>query len=228
MGNDVRVLFSEQIPCKRVVGKMKKVLSISLLVFLFILAPMLSAFNVPAGGWGENYKLSTLNKWVIKNPKGEKLGEIEDFVMDPRLGQIAFVIFSNDGVGGIGQRVKIIPYEFLSFDETGKNFVLDVSKEDLISPVEVKNLKGEKLGEIEDFIMDSQGRIPFVMISRGDKMILIPYSALSIGTNSFVLDASEEKLASAPAFDEKKGSLDQAKAEEIYRYFGQSPYWTAE
>ena len=55
-------------------------------------------------------------------------------------------------------------------------------------------------------------------------MIIIPYSALSIRQtgNFFVLDASEEKLASAPVVDEKEDSIDQAKAEEIYRYFGQS------
>lgn len=229
MGNDAKGLIFDQIQSKRVVGKMKKILSIYLLVALFfVLAPMLSAFNLAPSGWGRNYMLSTLEKSEIKNLKGERLGEIEDFVMDPQQGRIVFVIFSHGGMGGMGQKVKIIPYEFLSFDETGKNFVLDASKEDLTSPIEVKNFQGEKLGEIGDFVMDSQGRIPFVMLSHGGKMIVIPYSALSIGGNSFVLDASEEKLASAPAIGEKESSIDQAKAEEIYRYFGQNPYWTAE
>jgi hypothetical protein len=61
-------------------------------------------------------------------------------------------------------------------------------------------------------------------------MIIIPYSAFSIQPtgNFFVLDASEEKLASAPVVDEKEDSIDQAKAKEIYRYFGQTPYWTEE
>lgn len=205
-----------------------------LLVFLFILASILLAFNTAGktadtpSGWGKTYKLSTLNKSEIKNLKGEKLGEIEDFVMDPQGGRIAFVIFSHAGTVGMGQKVKIIPYEFLSIDETGKNFILDVSKEDLTSPIEIRNLQGEKFGEIEDFVIDSQGRIPFAMLSHGEKMIVIPYSALSIGGNSFVMDASEEKLASAPAIGEEEGSINQAKAEEIYRYFGQNPYWTAE
>jgi hypothetical protein len=96
----------------------------------------------------------------------------------------------------------------------------------LISPIEVKNLQGEKLGEIEDFVIDPQGRVPFAMLSHGGKMIVIPYGALSIEGNFFVLDASEEKLASAPAIEEKEDSIDQPKAEQIYRYFGQSPYWT--
>ena len=203
-----------------------------LLAFLFLLAPILLAFKFntvdTAGGWSKNYKLSTLNKSQVMNRKGEILGEIEDFVMDPQRGRIAFVIFSHIGMMGMGQKVKIIPYRFLSLDEMGKNFILDVSEQDLGAPIEVKNLQGEKLGEIGDFVMDSMGRIPFVVLSHGGKMIFIPYGALTIEGNFFVLDASQEKLASAPAIGEREDSIDQSKAKEIYRYFGQTPYWTEE
>jgi len=201
------------------------------ILFVFLLAPNLLAFRTadnPAARWSKTYKLSTFNKSQIKNPKGEIIGEIEDFVMDPRGGRIALVIFSHTGMAGMGHQVKIIPYEFLSFDETGKNFVLDVSKDDLTSPIEVRNLQGEKLGEIGDFIIDPQGRIPFVMLLHGGKMIFIPYGALSVDGNSFVLDASREKLASAPGVGQQGDSVDRGQAEKIYRYFGQSPYWSSE
>ncbi len=209
---------------------MKKVVSVTVLIFLFFWAPVLWGLDRAdrISGWGKTYKLSTLNKSEVKDLKGERLGQIEDFVMDPQSGRIAWVIFSHVGMAGMGHKVKIIPYEFLSIDETGKNFILDVSKEDLTSPVEVKNLQGQRLGEIDDLVIDSQGRVPFVMLSHGGKTVLMPYSALSIGRNYFVLDASEEKLASAPAVGEKEESIDQAKAAEIYRYFGQAPYRTEE
>ena len=209
---------------------MKKSATLMLLLFLFFLTPNLSAFNTAdtLGGWGKTYKLSTLTKSEIKNLKGERLGKIEDFMMDPQRGRIAFVVFSHAGTVGMGKKVNIIPYEFLSLDETGKNFILDVEKEDLASAIEVENLQGEKLGEIKDFVIDSQGRIPFAMLSHGGRTIVIPYSALSIERNFFVLDANEEKLASAPAVGEREDSIDQAKAQEIYRYFGQTPYWTEE
>jgi len=209
---------------------MKKILPIILFALLFVFAPTLLAFNTAGmqGGWGKTYKLSTLDKSKVKSLKGEILGEIEDFVMDPQSGRIALVILSHVGMVGTGHKVKIIPYEFLSFDESEKTFILDASKEDLTSPIEVKNLQAEKLGEIEDFVIDSQGRIPFVILSHVGKMILIPYSALSIEGKYFVLDATEEKLTSAPLIDGKEDSINQPKAEEIYRYFGQSPYWTAE
>ena len=209
---------------------MKKIVSVTVLISLFFCAPVLWALDRAdrISGWGKTYKLSTLNKSEVKNLKGERLGQIEDFVMDLQNGRIAWVIFSHEGMVGMGQKVKIIPYEFLSFDETGKNFILDVSKEDLTSLMEVRNLQGERLGEIGDLVIDSQGRVPFVMLSHGGKTVVIPYSALSIGRNYFVLDASEEKLASAPVVGEKEESIDQAKAAEVYRYFGQAPYWLEE
>jgi len=210
---------------------MKKIVFPILFVFVLVLAPNLLAFRTadnPAGGWSKTYKLSTFNKSQIKNPKGEIIGEIEDFVMDPRGGRIALVIFSHTGMAGMGQKVKIIPYEFLSFDQTGKNFVLDVNKDDLTSPIEVRNLQGEKLGEIGDFAIDSRGRIPFVLLSLEGKMIFVPYGALSVDGNFFVLDASREKLATAPSVGEEESPMNQAQAEKIYKYFGQSPYWSSE
>ncbi len=207
---------------------MKKNVSFMFIVSLFLLIPMLMAFNSRSSSWGKTYKLSTLNKAEVKNLKGEIVGEIEDFVMDPQGGRIALVVFSHIGTVGLGKKVKIIPYEFLSFDEAGKHFILDINKEDLIPSIEVKNFQGERLGEIGDFVIDSRGRIPFVVLSHEGKMIVIPYSALSMEKNFFVLDANEEKLASAPVIEEKEDSINQREAEEIYRYFGQSPYWTVE
>jgi sporulation protein YlmC with PRC-barrel domain len=228
LGNQGKVLMLDWFQLERMGEKMKQITSVMLVIALFFWAPVLSAFDTAdrIGGWAKTYKLSTLNQAEVKNLKGERLGQIEDFVMDPQGGRIALVIISHAGMAGIGQKVKIIPYEFLSFDATGKNFILDVSKEDLISPMVVKNIHGDKLGEIGDLVIDSQGRIPFVLLSHAGRTIVIPYSALSMERNYFVLDASEEKLASAPAAGEKEESIDQSKAAEIYRYFGQAPYWT--
>ena len=146
---------------------MKKIASVMLLAFLFLLSPILLAFkfNGPdagtPGGWVKTFKLSTFNKSQIKNHKGEIIGEIEDFVMDLQGGRIALVIFSHMGMAGVGQKVKIIPYEFLSFDETGKNFVLSVSKEDLTSSIEVKNLQGKKTWRNRGLCNRLPGKNPF-------------------------------------------------------------------
>jgi len=200
--------------------------STTLLFFASIGLPSLSA--EPAGVWGKTYKLNTLNKAEVKNLQGEKLGQIEDFVINAQSGRIAFVVFSQAGMVGLGQKVKIIPFEFLVFNEKEKVFLLNVSKEDLTSEVIVKNLQGEELGKIADFVMNSQGMIPFVILSHKEKSVLVPYAALSVDQTGsfFVLDVSEEKLASAPLFEED--SISQSQAEEIYRYFGLHPYWTSD
>lgn len=203
--------------------------SLALIAFLFFTSIGLTNMSAEAVGvWGKTYKLSTLNKAEVKNLQGEKLGEIEDFIMDVQSGRIILVIFSHVGMAGMGQKVKIIPFEFLFFNEKEKIFLLNASEEDLTSAIIVKNLQGEELGKIEDFLMNSQGMIPFVILSHKGKLILVPYSALSVDQtkNFFVLDASDEKLASAPPFEED--SISQGRAEEIYRYFGLRPYWTSD
>jgi sporulation protein YlmC with PRC-barrel domain len=200
-----------------------------LITFLLFTAIGLSnAAADPADGWGKTYRLNSLYKAEIKNKGGEKLGVIEDFVMDARSGRIAFVVFANPGMAGLGQKVKIVPFEFFSFNEAEKTFLLDVSKEDLTAKIEVKNLQGDELGQFDDLVIDSQGRIPFVILSHKEKPIMIPFSALSLDQTKsfFVLDASEEKLASAPVADEN--SVSKSQAEEIYRYYGQAPYWTVD
>lgn len=131
-------------------------------------------------------------------------------------------------MAGLGRKVKIIPFGLLVFNEKEKTFLLNVGDEDLNPAIVVKNHQGEKLGKIEDLVMDSGGRIPFVILSHKEKAMMIPLGALSLGQggNFFVLDANDEKLASAPLYEEE--ALSKSQAEEIYRYFGQHPYWQSE
>ena len=207
---------------------MKKMKSFSALItFLFLTSIGLSNTSAEgAGVLGKTYKLGTLNKVEVKNHQGEKLGEIEDFIMDAQSGRIVLAVLSHAGLAGMGQKVKIIPFALLFFDEREKIFLLNIRKEDLTSAILVKNLKGEDLGKIEDLVINAQGMIAFVILSHKKKSVIVPYAALSMDQAGrfFVLDASEEKLASVPPFGED--SISQSQAEKIYRYFGLRPSWT--
>ncbi len=207
---------------------MKKLESFSaFMAFLFLTSIGLSNMSVEgAGVWGKTYKLSTLNKVEVKNHQGEKLGEIEDFIMDAQSGRIVLAVLSHAGVAGMGQKVKIIPFAFLSFDEPKKVFLLNIRKEDLTSAILVKNLKGVDLGKIEDLVINAQGMIAFAILSHKKKSVIVPYAALSMDQAGgfFILDVSEEKLASVPPSGED--FISQNQAEKIYRYFGLRPYWT--
>ncbi len=98
---------------------------------------------------------------------------------------------------------------------------------------EVKNPGGEILGSIRDFISDQGGHVIFAVLNHEGKDLAIPYSALSIsgtkaGEMSAVLNVDKEKLEGAPEFDRAKAMTDRKWAENVYRYFGQQPYWTEE
>jgi len=97
---------------------------------------------------------------------------------------------------------------------------------------EVKSPGGETLGSIRDFVYDQNGHVLFAVLSHEDKSVAIPYSALSISSatkpEEIVLNADREKLDGAPAFDREKAMTDRKWAADVYRYFGQQPYWTEE
>jgi len=100
----------------------------------------------------------------------------------------------------------------------------------------VKNMEGEDLGTVKDFVWDSEGRISFAIVSHGgvlgffEKKVAIPYSALTYDNENryFTCAISKDRLAGAPEFENEEKLHDRSFAEEVYTYFGQHPYWTEE
>jgi len=98
----------------------------------------------------------------------------------------------------------------------------------------VKNHQGQYLGRMQDFVIDSSGRVVFAIISKPGRLgirgepVAVPFQTLSFGSgkNELVLDMSREKFASAPRYDRKTDLENSAQAANIYRYFGVQPYWT--
>jgi hypothetical protein len=90
----------------------------------------------------------------------------------------------------------------------------------------------EAAGQINDFVIDSSdGRIAFLVLynvpGREASLIAVPFSALSTrGENGFVLNTTREQLAIASGFDEFADLNSPRWAGDVYRYFGQQPYWT--
>ena len=95
----------------------------------------------------------------------------------------------------------------------------------------VRNPTGDMLGTITDFVIDSTGRVVFGILARDflSEYIAVPFSALSLEPekNVFVLDTTLDELKSAPPFS-KKAAMGNRWTEDVYRYFGQQPYWTGE
>lgn len=90
--------------------------------------------------------------------------------------------------------------------------------------------KGEKLGEVEQLVIDSTGQVRYGILQRGGflnmgtKLYAIPWQALQTTANkdNYVLNISEEKLANAPSF-ERRNWPDFADAKlnrQVYSYYG--------
>ncbi len=86
-----------------------------------------------------------------------------------------------------------------------------------IAGAAVRNEQGKELGKIDDIVVDSQGHVPYAVLlhggflGMGGKLIAVPFGALEFKKREteFVLNATEEKLDSAPAF--KPGELADPK-----------------
>ncbi len=96
----------------------------------------------------------------------------------------------------------------------------------------VKNVKGENIGTIRGALEDPLGNIAFVIVTlkdekNGKKEVVVPVNAFSQGmeNGSFVLDLSNDVLASAPEFNASNLN-DPAYAEKIYQFYGQTPPWS--
>jgi hypothetical protein len=99
---------------------------------------------------------------------------------------------------------------------------------------EVKNTQGQDLGTVKDFVRDSDGKISFAIISIGgfmgfgEKKVAVPYSALTYDKEGeyFTCALSKDQLSSAPEFKDEAQLRNRSFAEEVYRHFGERPYWT--
>ena len=75
---------------------------------------------------------------------------------------------------------------------------------------DVVNSKGEKIGDVEDIVLDAKGNVAYAVVSTGgflgmgDKMHAVPWSAIrtTTGTDNFMLDVDKDRLRSAPGFDQ--------------------------
>lgn len=97
----------------------------------------------------------------------------------------------------------------------------------------VVNSQGDKLGDIQDFALDSNGRIAYGILSfggflgLGEKQFAVPWSALHRRGDTFVLDIDKDKLKNAQGFDKDKWP-DLANREwgrQISEFYGVRPYW---
>jgi sporulation protein YlmC with PRC-barrel domain len=81
-----------------------------------------------------HYRLSSLTGMQVRNPSGEELGKIDDYVIDMETGRITYVALSFGGFLGLGDKLFAIPFNAMTLHHDADNnyyFVLAVPKENL-------------------------------------------------------------------------------------------------
>ena len=69
---------------------------------------------------------------AVYNHQGEKLGEVYNFMVGKRSGEVAYAIMSFGGFLGIGQKYHPLPWDALTYDTSKKGYVIDADKERLM------------------------------------------------------------------------------------------------
>jgi len=112
---------------------------------------------------------------------------------------------------------------------TGESTSRDIRASKLIG-MDVKNAQGDKLGKIDDVVVDIDNeRAAYVVLSSGgalgigDKMVAVPAASFKVGNDKdgVILNATAEQLKKAPTFDAKDKanfSRDSYRTE-VDRYF---------
>ncbi len=94
----------------------------------------------------------------------------------------------------------------------------------------VMDSKGQYVGIITDLVINTDGSISFAVFSplrvygTNERLVALPFNALSLRDKYIVLNTTSEKLVNAPLF--RMSYLNaQSWAEDATRYFGVSPSW---
>lgn len=74
---------------------------------------------------------STLKGDDVYNLEGEKVGKIDEIMLDVEEGVVAYAVLSFGGFMGMGDKLFAIPWQTMSLDEEHKRFILNVDKEKL-------------------------------------------------------------------------------------------------
>jgi sporulation protein YlmC with PRC-barrel domain len=116
---------------------------------------------------------------------------------------------------------------------TGNPRVISASE---LTKDKVKNLAGETLGDIEDFVIDLEtGRIAYSVLKfggklgLGNKLFAIPWQAMTLDSEKecFLFDVKKETLQNAPGFDKEEwpDMSDPRWGAGVHTHYGVTPYW---
>ena len=70
---------------------------------------------------------------AVKNSAGEKIGQVEDIVLDKTSNSIVFAVVGFGGFLGMNEKFHPVPWSALDYDEVENSYVVPFTKEQLES-----------------------------------------------------------------------------------------------
>ena len=87
----------------------------------------------PSDTTGRMIAAEKVSGTAVYNRAGERLGTIEDIMLDKRSGQTCYAVLSFGGFLGIGDRHFPLPWEKLTYDTALGGYVVDLDRQVLES-----------------------------------------------------------------------------------------------
>jgi sporulation protein YlmC with PRC-barrel domain len=76
-------------------------------------------------------RASSVLQSTVVNPRGQRLGDIQDIVIDTAAGKVAYVVLGFGGTLGLGEKLIAVPWSELQESAGLGTFTLDVDKDTL-------------------------------------------------------------------------------------------------
>ena len=112
----------------------------------------------PVTGQNKSFRSDELLGTEVRNPKGEALGSIEDLLMSPQTGKIAYLVIGRGGVFGIGEKYVPVPWDSFKATPNVDLLVLDASEQAMNEAPQVAEGRamrttgfGQKSQKIDDY-----------------------------------------------------------------------------
>ncbi|MCP1200774.1 PRC-barrel domain-containing protein [Notoacmeibacter sp. MSK16QG-6] len=68
---------------------------------------------------------------TVYNPTGDKIGEVEDVILDKTSDTIKFAVVGFGGILGVGEKYHAVPWASLNYEDSQGGYVVPYSKEQL-------------------------------------------------------------------------------------------------
>ena len=108
---------------------------------------------VPVSGSDAAFRSDQIVGAGVVNPSGDDLGTVDDIVMSPQTGKIAYLVIGRGGIFGIGKKHVPVPWDDFRAAPGAKLLVLSSLKHDMDGAPQVKD---EQFAPHGDFAAQSQ------------------------------------------------------------------------